>query len=87
MEAILFYAEDENQLNQLLSFSKEKDIKYLQLNEDEKRKLGGIFLANLANKNSNAYATDEEIISVVEEVRKERYGKGLESSLPTPTGG
>lgn len=75
MEAIVFYPENEEQLNRLLSFASDTKIQTVQLTEEEQRRLAGILLANLAQKNPNAYATDEEIISVVEEVRHERYGK------------
>jgi hypothetical protein len=75
MEAIVFYPENEEQLKRLMSFASDGKIQTVQLTEEEKRRLAAILLANLAQKNPNAYATDEEIISVVEEVRHKRYGK------------
>ena len=76
MEAIVLYPGDENQLNQILAFTSESKINITRLNEEEKKKLAGILLANLAKKNPKAYATMDEIISVVEEVRSEEfYGK------------
>ena len=75
MEAIVFYPENEEQLKQLLSLADNTKIKTIMLDDDERKKLAGLILANLAKKNPNAYATDDEIISAVEEVRHERYGK------------
>ncbi len=76
MDAVVFYPENEEQFNRLMSFAGDTNIPAVKLNEEEKRKLAGILLANLAQKNPKAYVTDEEIISVVEEVRHERYAKG-----------
>ncbi len=75
MDAIVFYPKNEEELKKLFSFSSDNDIHSIQLAGEEKRLLAGIILSNLAKKNPKAYATDEEIISVVEEVRQERYGK------------
>jgi hypothetical protein len=75
MDAFVFYPENQDQFNELLSFSSKSNIKNALLNENEKKRLAGILLSNLAQKNPKAYATDEEIISVVEEVRHKRYGK------------
>ena len=75
MEAIVLYPDNEKKLNQLLAFASESKINVVRLGEEEKKKLAGILLANLAKKNPKAYATDEEILSVVEEARHERYGK------------
>ena len=63
------------QFSKILGFAKDNEIDYVNLTDEEKKRLAGILLANLAQKNPNAYATDEEIISVVEEVRHERYDK------------
>ncbi len=75
MDAVVFYPKNEEEIRKIVSFSTENNIPAVQLTEEEKRGLAGILLANLAKKNPKAYATDEEIISVVEEVRQERYGK------------
>lgn len=46
------------------------------LDDEEKKKLESILLANLRKKNLKAQASMEDIISVVEEVRTEKfYGK------------
>lgn len=75
MDALVFFPENEDQLNKLAALANDTKINVARLNEDEKKRVAGILLANLASKNPNAYATDEEIISVVEEARQERYGK------------
>lgn len=76
MEAILFFPASEVELKLLSDFSKKNNFNSLIIDEDTKKKIAGIELSKLASKNPNAYATDEEIISVVEEVRRERYEKG-----------
>ena len=76
MEAVVFYPTDETQLNQIIEFSRQNKLTSFTIDEDTKKRLAGIELSNLASRNPNAYATDEEIISVVKEVRHERYGKG-----------
>lgn len=75
MEAVVLYPTDANQLKVLLDFAAENKIPAIALTEEEKKRLAGILLANLAKKNPKATATMDEIISVVEEVRKERYEK------------
>ncbi|MDP9231035.1 MAG: hypothetical protein M3O67_10265 [Bacteroidota bacterium] len=76
MEAIVFYPKDEDQLKQLTAFAEETKMDHVKLSGEEKKKLAGILLANLAKRNPKAYATMDEIISVVEEVRSENfYGK------------
>jgi hypothetical protein len=75
MDAFVFYPENESQWNKIVAFAKESEMQSIQLSEDEKKRLARVLLANLAQKNPKAYATDEEIISAVEEVRHERYGK------------
>ena len=75
METIVLYPDDEKKLQQILDLASESKINAIRLDEEEKKKLAGILLANLAKKNPKAYATDEEILSVVEEARQERYGK------------
>ena len=75
MDALVFFPENEDQLNKLIALSNDTKINVARLNEDEKKRIAGILLANLSSKNPNAYATDEEIISVVKEARQERYGK------------
>ena len=57
MEAIVLYPGDENQLNQILAFTSESKINITRLNEEEKKKLAGILLANLAKKNPKALYT------------------------------
>jgi hypothetical protein len=76
MEAVVFYPNDEGQLKQLITFADEMKIDHVKLTGEEKKKLAGMLLANMAKKNPKAYATMDEIISVVEEVRTENfYGK------------
>lgn len=75
MDALVFFPENEDQLNKLIALANDTKINVARLNEDEKKRVAGVLLANLASKNPNAYATDAEIISVVEEARQERYGK------------
>ena len=75
METIVLYPDDEKKLQQVLALASESKINAIRLDEEEQKKLAGILLANLAKKNPTAYATDEEILSVVEEARQERYGK------------
>ena len=77
MEAVVFYPKTEAELNKITDFASQNNLVSFKIDEDTKRKLAGIELSKLASKNPNAYATDEEIISVVEEVRHERYGKGI----------
>ena len=73
MEAFVLYPGDENQLNQVLDFIASNKINANLLDNDEQKKLAGLLLANLAKKNPKAYATMDEIISAVEEVRSEEY--------------
>ena len=76
MDAIVFYPDNEYQYSQLISLAERSNIGKIILTEEEKKRLAGILLANLAKKNPNANATMDEIISVVEEVRSESfYGK------------
>ena len=77
MEAIVFYPKNESQNKQVQLFANDSKISSVKLSDEETRRLAGMLLANLANNNPNAFATDEEIISVVEEVRQARYGKGI----------
>ncbi len=73
MDAVVFYPENEFQYNQLMTSVSKLNIEKVILSDEEKKKLAGILLANLAKKNPNANATMDEIISVVEEVRSEYY--------------
>jgi hypothetical protein len=76
MEAVVFYPESKGQYDQLISFADQLKIDKIILSDEEKKRLAGILLANLASKNPFANATMEEINSVVEEVRSEYfYGK------------
>jgi hypothetical protein len=77
MEAIVFYPATETELNQVTDFARQHNLTFFKIDEDTKKRLAGIELSKLASKNPKAYATDDEIISVVEEAREERYGKGL----------
>ena len=77
MEAIVFYPKNESQHKLVQFFANDSKISSVKLSDEETRRLAGMLLANLANNNPNAFATDEEIISVVEEVRQARYGKGI----------
>lgn len=77
MEAIVFYPSSETELNKITDFAQQYKLTFFKIDEDSKRKLAGIELSKLASKNPKAYATDEEIISVVKEARQERYGKGI----------
>jgi hypothetical protein len=76
MEAVVFYPASEEELKQILDFANQQKLASFTIDEDSKKRLAGIELSKLASKNPNAYATDEEIISVVEEVRHERYSHG-----------
>ncbi len=76
MEAIVFYPANEEELKQIIDFARQHKLTSFTIDEDTKKRIAGIELSKLASKNPKAYATDEEIISVVEEVRHERYGKG-----------
>lgn len=76
MDAVIFYPSDETQLNQINNFASQNGLTSLMIDEDTKKRIAAIELSKLASKNPKAYATDEEIISVVAEVRHERYGKG-----------
>jgi hypothetical protein len=73
MEAVAIFTNDENELKRILEFTSNNNIKSVVLTEEEKKSLAGMLLANLSSKNPKAYATMEEIISVVEEVRSEKY--------------
>ncbi len=75
MEAIVFYPANEEELKLLNDFALQKKLTFFTIDEDSKKRLAGIELSKLASKNSKAFVTDEEIMSVVEEVREERYGK------------
>jgi hypothetical protein len=77
MEAVVFYPNSEAELKLINDFVRQNNLTAFNIDEDSKKKLAGIELSKLASKNPKAYATDEEIISVVEEARHERYGKGL----------
>jgi hypothetical protein len=73
MDAVVFYPADEEQLKKLMLLPETTGIPSTRINEEEKKKLAGILLAGLAKKNPKAYATMDEIVSVVEEVREEIY--------------
>lgn len=75
MESMVLYPKNDAQSKLLQKFIESSEISSVKLNDEETRKLAGILLANLAKKNPNAYATDDEILSIVEEVRQDRYGK------------
>jgi hypothetical protein len=77
MEAVVFYPSNETELLLIKEFALSNKLKSFSIDEDSKKRLAAIELSKLASKNPNAYATDEEIISVVEEVRQERYEKGI----------
>lgn len=77
MEAVVFYPVNEMELQLINDFAKQNSLTSFSIDEDSKKMLAGIELSKLASKNPKAYATDEEIISVVAEVRQERYGKRL----------
>jgi len=77
MEAVVFYPSNETELSLIKEFALLNKLKSFSIDEDSKKRLAAIELSKLASKNPNAYATDEEIISVVEEVRQERYEKGI----------
>lgn len=77
MEAVVFYPANEAELRLITDFATQSKVVSFKMDEDTRRKVAGIELSKLASKNPKAYATDEEIISVVEEARQERYGKGL----------
>jgi len=76
MEAVVFYPANEAELKLINDFALKNKLASFSIDEDTKKRLAGIELSKLASKNPNAYATDEEIMSVVEEVRQELYGKG-----------
>jgi hypothetical protein len=75
MEAIVFYPANDSALKLIIDFAKQNSLSFFTIDEDSKKRLAGIELSKLASKNTKAFATDEEIMSVVEEVRDERYGK------------
>jgi len=76
MNPIIFFPENEEQLKKPEAIAKDLKITATSLDDEEKKKLGSILLANLRKKNLKAQASMEDIISVVEEVRTEKfYGK------------
>jgi hypothetical protein len=76
MEAVIFYPTNDMDRTLIENFARQNSLNFFTIDEDSKRKIAAIELSKLASKNPKAYATDEEILSVVEEVRTERYGKG-----------
>lgn len=70
MDSILIFVESNNDLGILKEFANKNNFKFVLIDDDTKQMIAREELSKLGQKNPRAYATDEEIISVVEEVRK-----------------
>ncbi len=75
MDAVVFYPETEADMNLINNFARQNNLLVFTIDEESKKKLAALELSKLAAKNPKAYANDDEILSVVEEARQERYGK------------